>query len=49
MSPNCQARIIGKWKDGIQLLRAVDELCVRAYVGPDAMGDSVDDYETMFN
>ena len=28
---------------------AVDELCVPAFVGPEEMGDSVDDIETMFD
>jgi len=31
----------------LQLLGAVDELCVPAFIGPDEMGDGVDDSDTM--
>jgi len=33
----------------LQLLCAVDELCVPAFVSPDEMGELVDDIETMFD
>jgi len=49
ISPTRQARIIQKYTERLQLLCAVDELCVPAFVGPDEMGDLVDDIETMFN
>jgi len=49
MSPNRQAQIIWKYMERLQLLCAVDELCVSAFVGPDKMGDLVDDIETMFD
>jgi hypothetical protein len=48
ISPTCQARIIQKYKERFQLLGTIDELCVPAFVGPDQMGDLVDDIETMF-
>jgi len=43
------ARIILKYMECRQLLSAVDESCVPAFVGPDEMGDLVDDIEPMFN
>jgi hypothetical protein len=49
ISPTLQAGIIRKYKERLQLLCAVDELCVPAFVGPDEMGDLVDDIETMFD
>jgi hypothetical protein len=49
ISPTRQTRIIRKYKECLQLLCAVDELCVPAFVGPDEMGDLVDDIETMFD
>jgi len=49
ISPTHQAGIIQKYKECLQLLCAVDELCVPAFVGPDEMGDLVDDIETMFD
>ena len=49
ISPTRQARIIQKCKERLQLLCAVDELCVPAFVGPDEMGDLADDIETMFD
>jgi len=49
MSPTCLARILRKYKERLQPLNAVDELCVPAFVGPDEMGNSVDDSETMFD
>jgi hypothetical protein len=49
ISPTRQAGIIRKYKERLQLLCAVDELCVPAFVGPDEMGDLVDDIETMFD
>ena len=33
----------------LQLLCTIDELCVPAFVGPDEIGDSVDDIESMFD
>ena len=49
ISPTRQARMVRKYKERLQLLCAVDELCVPAFVGPDDIGDFVDDSETMFN
>ena len=49
ISRTCQARIIRKCKERLQVLRAVDEFCVPAFVGPDGMGDLVDDVESMFD
>jgi hypothetical protein len=49
ISATRQVRIIGKYKDCLQLLCAVDELCVSASVGPDEMGDLVDDIDTIFD
>jgi len=49
ISPSLRAGIIRKYKELLQLLCAVDELCVAAFVGPDEMGDLVDDIVTMFN
>ena len=49
ISPTRPARIIRKYKERLQLLCAVDELYVPAFVGPDEMGDSVDGIETMFD
>jgi len=48
ISPTCQAGIIRKYKERLQLLCAVIELCVSAFVGPVEMGDWVDDIESMF-
>jgi len=33
----------------LQILCAVDELCVPGFVGPDEMGDGVDDIDTMLD
>jgi len=44
-----QERIISKYKERLQLLCAIDELCIPAFVGPDGMGDGVDDIDTMFD
>jgi hypothetical protein len=49
ISPPRQAGIIQKYKQRLQLLCAVDELCVLGFVSPDEMGDLVDDIETMIN
>jgi len=38
-----------KYNNRLQLLCAVDELSVPVFVGPDKMGDVVDDIETMFD
>jgi len=44
-----QVRIIRQYKQLLQLLCAVNELYVPAFVSPDGMGDFVDDIETMFD
>jgi hypothetical protein len=44
-----QERIISKFKERLQLLCAVDELCVPAFVGSDEMGVEVDDIGTMLD
>jgi len=44
-----EGRIISKYEERLQLLCAVDELCVPAFVGPDEMGEAVDDIDTMFD
>jgi len=49
ISTTRQERIISKYKERLQLLCAVDELCVPAFVGPDEMGDGVDDIDSMFD
>jgi hypothetical protein len=49
ISSTRQERIISKYKERLQLLCAVDELCVPAFVGPDEMGDGVDDIDSMFD
>ena len=49
ISPTRQAQIIQNYKEHLQLLCAIDELCVSALVGPDEMGDLVDEIETMFD
>jgi len=48
-SSTLQKQIINKYKDHLQPLCALDELCVPAFVGPDEMGDGVDDIDTMFD
>jgi len=47
--PIRHAQIIRKYKEILQLLCAVEELCVPAFVGPAEMGDSVNEIETMFD
>jgi len=49
ISSTPQARLISKYKGRLQLLGAVDELCVPAFVGPDEMGNGVDDIDNMFD
>jgi len=49
ISPTRQAGIILKYKERLQLPCAVDELCVPVFVGPDEIGDLLDDIETMFD
>jgi len=44
-----QEQIISKYKERLQLLCAIDELCVPAFVDPDEMGNVVDDIDTMFD
>jgi len=41
--------MIRKYKELLQLLWAMDELYVPAFVGPDEIGDLADDIETMFD
>jgi hypothetical protein len=48
ISPFRQAVIIQKYKEHLQLVCAVDELGVTAFVGSDEMGCLVDDIEPMF-
>jgi hypothetical protein len=47
--PTCQAWIIQKYMERLQLLCAIDQMCVPVFVGPDEMGDVVDYIETMFD
>jgi hypothetical protein len=49
ISPPSQAPIIQKYKECAQLLCAIDELSLPAFVGPDEMGDLLDDIKTMFD
>ena len=49
ISPPRQAQIIRKYKERLQLLCAMDELCVPAFDGPNEMGDLGDDVETIFD
>jgi hypothetical protein len=42
-------RIISKYRERLQLLCAGDELCVPAFVGPEEMGEVVDDIDRMFD
>jgi hypothetical protein len=49
ISPTPQVRIIQQYKERLQRISAVDELCVPVLVDPDEMGDLVDDIETMFD
>jgi hypothetical protein len=47
ISPTRQARMIQKYMERLKLLCAVDELYIPAFVGPDEMGDLVEDIETV--
>jgi len=38
-----------QYKKRLKLLCAIDELCVPAFIGPDEMGDGVDDIDTIFD
>jgi len=49
ISSTRQERIISEHKERLQLLCAIVELCVPAFVGPDVMGDGVNDIDTMFD
>ena len=49
ISPTPQAGIIWKYKECCQLFCAMDDMYVPVFVGPDEMGDLVDDTDTMFN
>jgi len=49
ISSTLQEQIISKYKERLQLFCAIDELRVPAFVGPDEMGDGVDDIDTMFD
>jgi len=44
-----QVRILSNFKVRLQLLCAVDELCVPAFVGPDELGEVVDGIDTMID
>jgi len=37
------------YKELLQLFWSIDNLCVPAVVGPDVMGDVVDDIDTIFS
>jgi len=41
--------MISNYKERLQLVCAIDELCIPAFVGPDEMGEVVDDVDTMFH
>jgi len=41
--------MIGKYKQRLQLLYTMDQFCVPKLVGPDEMGDKVDDIDRMFD
>jgi len=49
ISSTCQVQIIGKYKEPLQLHCARYELCAPAFIGPNEMGDRVDDIDTMFD
>jgi hypothetical protein len=49
ISATRQVGIISKYKERLQLLGAVDELSVPAFVGPDAMGDVLDGIDMRFD
>jgi len=47
--PTRQTGIIRKYHERLQLLCAVEELYFPAFVGPEEMGDLLEDIETMFD
>jgi len=47
--PLTRPRLFGNTRSASSFFYAIDELCVPAFVGPDEMGDLVDDIETMFD
>jgi len=49
ISATRQVRILSKYKECLQLLCAVDELFVPAFVCPDEMGEVVRDIDTLFD
>jgi len=49
ISSTCKVQIIGNYKEHPQLLWAVDELYVPAWVGPDELGVVVDDIDTILD
>jgi hypothetical protein len=49
ISVSRQVGIISKYKERLQLLGAVDELSVPAFVGPDEMGDVLDGIDMRFD
>jgi hypothetical protein len=49
ISATPQVQRIYKYKERLQLLCVDDELCVPAWVGPDEMGEVVDDIGTMLD
>jgi len=49
VSSTCQVQIFSKHKEHLQLICAIDELCVPAFIGPNAMGDGVDQIDKIFD
>jgi len=49
ISSTGQEQIISKYKECLQLLCAIDDLYVPAFIGPDEMGDAVNDIDTIFD
>jgi len=49
ISATHQIEIISKYKQCLQLLCTIDELCVPAFVSPAEMGEVVDNINTMFD
>jgi hypothetical protein len=49
LSSTWQKRLISKFKEHLQLLCTVDELCVSGFVSSDEMGDGVGDINPVFN
>jgi len=49
ISASCQVRKINNRKGHLQLLCALDAWCDPAFIGPDEMGEVVDDIVTIFD